>query len=41
MVDMSRVRDMSEPELNSALAGLGRKIKEIDDDLEAFDLLLL
>ena len=41
MVDMSRVRDMSEPELNSALAGLGRKIKDMDEDLEASDLLLL
>jgi hypothetical protein len=41
MVDMSRVGEMPEPELNSALAGLGRKIDEYDEDIDAFDLLLL
>ena len=41
MVDMSRVGEMPEPELISALAGLGRKIDEYDEDIDAFDLLLL
>jgi hypothetical protein len=41
MVDMSRVGEMPEPELNSALAGLGRKIDDMDEDVEAADLLLL
>jgi hypothetical protein len=41
MVDMSRVGEMPEPELNLALAGLGRKIDDMDEDIDAFDLLLL